>query len=181
MNKLTIAVVLLCCVAGCKPTTEITASWKNPDQQAGNGFTTILITAMTDEINARQTVEDELAAALQKKGYHTIKSIDVMPPTFINGKKTETEDLLSEIYQTGADAILSVSLIDQESQVYVIETSLYEADSKDLLWSVQSETYNPKNLTEFSQEFTNVMMAQMEIDSVITVTNTSELATERNR
>lgn len=201
------AVIIL--VAACSPGTEITGSWKNPKAGEGN-IRSILVTSLTAKTNARETVEADLARALQSKGYQAVKSIEVMPPSFTDGKEPDREALLDKIKGSGVDAILTVALINKETEnryvpgsytyepiprfgyygrfwgyyntwyptlysqgyytedkVYFIETNLYDAKTEDLLWSAQSETYNPGNLASFSKEFSSIVLAKMERDGVI--------------
>ncbi len=223
MNKLLIiSILVIFYFAGCKPATEITGSWKNTNTNiAGNDIHTILVTAMTDRVNVRQTIENDLSSALEKKGYATIKSIDVIPPTFTDGKKPDREKLLSKISGTGADAILTVALIDKETEtrhvpgnaayaplprfsyygtfwgyyntwvptlyspgyyeedkVYFIETNLYDAESEELLWSAQSETYNPSTLASFAEDFSEVVVGKLQEDGLLRPGTGTDLARE---
>jgi hypothetical protein len=222
MNKLAIVVILIVSW-GCKPATEITGSWKNSNATGAAGnINTVLVTALTDRVNARQTVENELAEALEKRGYKTIKSLDVLPPTFTESKDPDKAQLLSKIKETGAEAILTVALIDKETEtryvpgnygyaplprfgyygtfrgyyntwlprlyspgyyeedkVYFIETNLYDAKTEELLWSAQSETYNPSTLAGFSEDFAEAVVAKMEDDGLLKMNNATELARKR--
>jgi hypothetical protein len=210
MKNLIIILVAVFCLAGCKATTEITGSWKNPDVLMVGDVNTILVTALTGRTLARQAMEDELSSALNKQGYKTIKSIDVMPPTLSSGQTLERSDLLSKINGTGANVILTVALIDKETEtryvpgnqgyapisrfgyygtfwgyyntwyptlyspgyyeedkVYFIETNLYDAKTEQLLWSAQSESYNPSSLTDFADEFAEVVVSRLEDDGLL--------------
>ena len=203
-------IIAAACLAGCSPQTQITGSWKNDDAQLAGNLNTILVTALTGRTHARQAVENDIAAALEKKGYQTIKSIDVMPPTFTGGEKPDRQELISKIQDSGADAILTVALIDEETEtryvpgnysyapfprfgyygtfwgyyntwypvlhdpgyyekdkVYFIETNLYDARTEQLLWSAQSETYNPTNLPDFAKQFSEVIISRLEDDGVL--------------
>lgn len=208
-------------LAGCSSSTQITGSWKNTDAQLSSNLNTILVTALTGRTTARQAVENDIAAALEKKGYKTVKSMDVMPPTFTSSRTPDREELLSKIDDTNADAILTVALIDedtesrytpgsvgyapfprfgyygtfwgyyntwyptlydpgyyQEDKVYFIETNLYDAKTEQLLWSAQSETYNPRSLPDFADEFANVVVSRLERDAVLN--GSTDLARERD-
>lgn len=169
-----------------------------------------MVTALTGKTTARQTVENDLALELQKNGYRTLKSIDVIPPTFTEGKEPNKEALLDKINGTDVDAILTVALVDKdtetryvpgnyayapatrfgyygrfwgyytnwypmlfdpgyytEDKVYFLETNLYDADTEELLWSAQSETYNPSGLSDFSKDFSSTIFAKMKKDGVL--------------
>jgi hypothetical protein len=222
--KTNIVIILTAiCFAACSPGTQITGSWKNTNARASTAdINTILVTALTPRVNARQSVENDLASALQKEGYNTIKSIEVLPPTFTDGQKPDKDELLSRIGGSGADAILTVALIDEQTEsryvpgnagyspmprfgyygtfwgyyntwyptlyspgyyeddkVYFIETNLYDAETEELLWSAQSETYNPKSLPDFASEFAEVVVSRMEKDDLLDSDGSTELARER--
>ncbi len=103
----------------CKPSTEVTASWRNPDflpaESAGN-IETIFVTAMTDRTHVRQKVEHDLASALTDAGFKTIKAIEALPPKFTSDEDPDKKKLLEQIRGTGAQAILTVALIDEETE-----------------------------------------------------------------
>lgn len=223
MKRLTIILIALY-FAGCSSsTTQITGSWKNTDAQIPAIMSTILVTALTGRTTARQAVENDIASALQKKGYKTVKSIDIMPPTFTSGRTPDKEELLSKIGDSGADAILTVALIDEETEtryvpgsynyaplprfgyygtfwgyyntwyptlydpgyyeedkIYFIETNLYDAETEQLLWSAQSESYNPRSLPDFADEFSEVVVSQLEDDGIL-MSDRTELARERRK
>jgi hypothetical protein len=193
----------------CSSATEITGSWKSPQVNAEK-ISSVLVTALTSKTNARQTVENDLASALQRSGYKAIKSMDVIPPTFTEGKEPDKEALLAKIKGTDVDVILTVALIDKETEnryvpgnvgyapvsrfgyygrfwgyyntwyptlyspgyytedkVYFLETNLYDARTEELLWSAQSETYNPGGLSDFSGDFASAVLTKMKADGVL--------------
>jgi hypothetical protein len=224
MRKYILYIIGGACLASCSAATEITGSWKNTDATAdGHRIGTILVTALTPKTHVRQTVETDIAAALMENGYQTVKSLDVMPP-FTEGKTPDKNELFSKITETRADAIMTVALIDKETEtryvpgnagyapvprfgyyrtfwgyyntwypmmysegyyeedkVYFIETNIYDARSEELLWSAQSETYNPSSLKDFSEEFADVVVSRMERDGLLIDRDDSkELARERD-
>jgi hypothetical protein len=224
MKKITIAAMIAVLLMNCRPSSEITGSWKNPNQRAAEAtekIESILVTALTERTNARQTIENEVAAALESQGFKTVKSIDVLPPTFTNGQTPDRRELLNRIKDSQADAILTIALIDKETEtrytpgnvayapvprfgyygtfwgyyntwsptlyapgyynedkVYFIETNLYDAESEELLWSAQSETYNPRSLPEFSRGFTRMLVTAMKDEGLLTGGSRTELARE---
>lgn len=204
---LLIGVLLL--IQSCAPETQITASWKNKAVKA-NQVSSIMVTALTDKANVRQVVEEDLAKGLQEKGYKATRSMDVAPPKFTEGSEPDKEELLNKIRKTKIDAILTIALIDKdtetryvpgsygytpvtrfgyygrfggyyntwyptlyspgyytEDKVYFIEANLYDAKTEELLWSAQSETYNPGGLRDFSKDFTSAVIAKMEKDGIL--------------
>src|SRR5690606_13235376 len=106
-------------LAGCRPSTEITASWRNPDfssTESANNIETVFVTAMTDRAHVRQTVEHDLASALSNAGFKTIEAMNVLPPKFTTEKDPDKKEMLEQIRETGAQAILTVALIDEKTE-----------------------------------------------------------------
>lgn len=54
-----------------------------------------------------------------------------------------------------------------EDKVYYYEINLYDAQSEELIWSAQSETYNPASLSKFTEEFASAVLAKMQKDGVL--------------
>ena len=50
---------------------------------------------------------------------------------------------------------------------YYIEGNLFDANSEDILWSVQSESYNPSNLEHFSENYTKLVISQLYEDGLL--------------
>ena len=55
----------------------------------------------------------------------------------------------------------------RQDRIYYMETNLYDAQTENLIWSAQSETYNPKDLSGFSQELANIIANKLEKDGII--------------
>jgi hypothetical protein len=210
MKTIILSVFIGTILGACGSTTEITGSWQS-DNAKDKKINSLLVTGLTSKTNARQTVENDLANQLQKNDYKAIKSMDVIPPTFTEGKEPDKEALLDKIKGTDVDAILTVALIDKETEtryvpgdyaytpisrfgyygrflgyyytwyptlyspgyyaedkVYFLEANLYDAKTEELLWSAQSETYNPRGLSDFSRDFASVLIKKMEKDGLLT-------------
>ena len=191
----------------CAPSTSITGTWKNPESPT-KGIKNLAIVALTDNVLARQQVENELQEALQKSNLIVRKSIELLPPDFQTAK-AEKDEILKRVRQSNIDAILTVSLLDEktesryvpgnmtyapfgfgyygsfggyynylapmmygqgyyrEDKTYFIETNLYDAQSEQLIWSAQSETYNPADLKSFSKDFAKVTADKMRKDGLL--------------
>jgi hypothetical protein len=52
-------------------------------------------------------------------------------------------------------------------KVYYIEGNLFDADNEGILWSVQSETYNPSNIKEFSANYSKLIVTRAKKDGLI--------------
>ena len=48
-----------------------------------------------------------------------------------------------------------------------METNIYDAETEELLWSAQSETYNPSDFENFVKGYVNTLFKQLEKDGII--------------
>jgi len=58
-----------------------------------------------------------------------------------------------------------------QDKQYFLETNFYDPQTKDLLWTAQTETYNPTNLDSFAEEFTQVILAKLKNEGLIDIDN----------
>lgn len=204
---------VLCCTAlvtlmACSPATMVTGSWTSPGK-TDKKYDHIVVAALTGSTSAKGIVEEDFVTALGERGIRVTKSIDVFPPNLKN-EDTDREQLLKNIRGKDVDAILTLSLIDQETEtryvpgsysyapypvypyygsfwgyysfvyprvyspgyytedkIYYIESNLYDAKTENLVWSAQSQTYNPSDLEHFSKGFVRAIVRKMEKDGVL--------------
>lgn len=102
------------CLFSCAPTTKITGSWKNPSPPAKE-YQTIFIATLSSNTIVKSTTENDMALALNKHGFKTIKSIDEFPPTFLNDSIPK-EALMEKVRKKKNDAILTISLLKKETE-----------------------------------------------------------------
>ncbi|WP_145718954.1 DUF4136 domain-containing protein [Chitinophaga japonensis] len=123
---LIVALTGLILLFACTSTTHITGAWKNPEvKPAAQGYDNIFVAAMSRNVNVRTQVENALAAALSTYDKRTLKSIDYFAPRFQETLPSR-EAMLQKIRTAGADAILTTSLIDKQSETrYVPGTAGY--------------------------------------------------------
>ena len=206
------AIVSICiavCLYGCTSTTHITGSWNNPNFP-DQSYDRIFVAAMTDNLQAKQVVEEQLAEKLRDKGIEVAKSSDVFSPNFTDDDTQDKDELLGKIREDNYDAILTISLLDKDSEtryvqgsygyspvtkyrwygdfwgyytywypyvyepgyytqeeVYFFETNLYDAETEKLIWSAQSESYNPTDIELFSEDFAEVILDELEDEKLI--------------
>ena len=110
----------------CSPSTRITASWVEPTaRNTSVTGKTVFIASLTRNLEVRTKLENALAEQATARGINAIKSTDQFRPDFYQQMPTERE-LLAQIRRTGANAILTVSLIDTQSETrYVRGTQTY--------------------------------------------------------
>jgi hypothetical protein len=183
-------------LGACGTTVNMTGTWKAPEAPAA-GYHNIVVAALTANVGAQQVVEAKIAEALQKRGVVAGRSQDVFPPKFNPQTDADKAAAAQKLKDAGYTAVLTVSLVDRESQTryvpgtmsyapypaygwygrfwgyygymygavyspgyyttdktYFLESNLYDLsqDGK-LVWSGQSETYNPNSLESFAKSF----------------------------
>lgn len=52
-------------------------------------------------------------------------------------------------------------------KTYYFESHLFDALSQDLLWSVQSQVYQPDDISSFSKKYTNAVVARLRKDKLL--------------
>lgn len=112
-------------LVACSPSTQITASWHN--EEAENlDYQNVLVAALTRNLEAKSTVEGELAVALQEAGVKVTNSGRLFSPSETRDMEKNRDMLLEKIRQNGSDAILTVALLDEQSETrYVPGASTY--------------------------------------------------------
>lgn len=120
--KYTMVFACVMLIAACSTSTMITSSWRKPGATA-NRYHNIFIAALTSNVPVKREVEDDLQQMLQQRGFTVEKSSDVFPPNFSNQTGQRRELVLGKIQSTGADAILTIALLRQETESHYIPGS----------------------------------------------------------
>ncbi|WP_375585517.1 hypothetical protein [Cyclobacterium xiamenense] len=146
MKKLSILTgVLLLLLTSCAPSVRIIGSWTSPEKKTTEGYSSLFVTALTQNILARQTVEAQLEETIRSQGVSVTGSFTVIPPGF-KSEEADKEKILEEIRKLGSEAILTVTLLDQTSETrYVPGTTVYAPMGigfRGRFWSYYG-TYNP--------------------------------------
>lgn len=198
----------------CSPKTQVTASWKNDN--APQGYGSLFIAALSEDLELRQSIENEFASRLANRDVQTQKSMESLTPDFFDTNEPSKEKILEAIETGQSDGILTIALINiEEDERYVqgggpmaggpmfapmgrfgyygnfwgyynhwygagwnqgyyttdknyfMETNLYDAESLELIWSAQSKTVNPSDMVGFSQEYVDVIKAEMRKEGLI--------------
>jgi hypothetical protein len=126
MKLLTLILFVMACIA-CSPSTVVTGTWKDPQvTQAPTKYKTIFIAPLTTNMTVKASLEDAIADEVTKRGIKALKSSDYFTPGFSKENSPSKEVMMKKIAQTGADAIMTVALIDKEQETrYVPGTRGY--------------------------------------------------------
>ncbi|MGE7777097.1 hypothetical protein [Chitinophaga caseinilytica] len=120
-NYLTLFVIFL--LAACGTTTQVTNFWRASNPSPEKSYNTIFIAAMVHNQNAKQSIENNLAAAAQDRGYKAIKSGDIFPPNFTRENVPSKEAILNKVRELGADAIFTIAVVDKTSETRYVPGS----------------------------------------------------------
>lgn len=126
MRKFNVIAVLLILsvMAACSSSTKILGSWKSPNVPA-EGYKNIFVTALTERIVARQTIETDLNKMLQSQGVNATSNFEIIPIGF-KATPEAKDKVVNAIREAGNDAILTVALLDQTSETrYVPGSTMY--------------------------------------------------------
>lgn len=113
--------VLLALLNSCAgPSTIVTATWEKPDVQ--QQYDDILVASLVSTVSSRAAIEQNIVEALREKGVDASSSIDVIPPRFIEDEDKK-QQIVSTIRDNGADAILTVALIEKDTETRYVPGS----------------------------------------------------------
>ncbi|WP_143961555.1 hypothetical protein [Litoribacter populi] len=115
LPQIVTAATLLLCLASCRPTTEVTASWRDSDRSM-ESYNSIFLAAIVDDLSLRQNLEGEFANRLEGRNVTTTKSIDTFKPTFFDEGQPERDQLVKIIQETECESILTITLIDIDEE-----------------------------------------------------------------
>ena len=109
---LAVLVPLLSCT---RTSTDVITSWKNPDA-AEEGYDRIFVAAFIPDMEAKALVEDEMVALLDSIGIQATTSLTIFPDNFTEEQVEDKGLILDKVRAEGNEAILTISLLDQESK-----------------------------------------------------------------
>ena len=125
MNKLKLLFALLIfalivTVISCSvPTIKTTTSWVNKDKiPLPQPINSVFIIALTDNREVRINLENEVAAAAQKKGITTYKSVEVIGPVDLKMIAPVKDVFLKKLDDLKCESIFTIALIRSTSETY---------------------------------------------------------------
>lgn len=129
MNRLLSALLLLFITTGfygCASSAEIVGTWKNEDV-VPQTYNRIVVAAMTDNMQVRQTLERQLVQELEKKGLQAVPSMAILPA----GDLQDAESVLQKVQGEGYGGIMTVAVVEEKTDVqYVPSTTPYAPVSR---------------------------------------------------
>ena len=138
------------------------------------------VAVLSKNLPARSTIEKDLSSKLVAEKVKATQSLSV----FSHSEKIDTEEerkaAVEKIQSLGHDAIITIVLVKKTEdtryvpgttssiystpgyyemdKIYFVESNVYDAKTAKLVWSAQSETFNPSTLESTSKDFAVVMV-----------------------
>jgi len=112
-------------LTSCSPGIRNIATWANKEKIAAIKPVqhTVFFAVLTQNIEAKFTLENDLARAAEARGIHAIKSLDVYGSILTKENMPSKEAILQKIRDLGCDGIFTSALIDQASETRYIPSS----------------------------------------------------------
>jgi hypothetical protein len=119
-----IVLIPLIWATGCGSSTEFTKNWKDPAFK-GQAFREILVVGMSSDNIARGNMEGSIVKAFSQYGIRGRMGMEVFPPLLFK-EKLSKEEAKDRVKQSGADAVLLISLLDaKDTEWYVPGAVVY--------------------------------------------------------
>jgi hypothetical protein len=109
-------ILIIVIIHSCSSNQTITtATWKTPEKLS-SPYKNILLVGLMSDVAVRETLEGELEVRLYKLGITSQKSIKLFPPSLSNSNTIYKERIIESSKSNKNDAILTISLIDKETE-----------------------------------------------------------------
>ncbi|MFZ4546234.1 MAG: hypothetical protein ACOYN4_02300 [Bacteroidales bacterium] len=208
MKHLLTGLLLLISITACTPPQQILGSWVNREALPKSPYKSIFILALTQDVSAKLTVENELAKAITARGQRAVRSADILMPNLQSNDEGSRSLLTKAIKDAGCDAVFTVALLDVKSEerlekgatyyplthsyydsynryafyyyeevsepdyyitdnTYFIEGNFYDLAEDKLLWSVQSDSYNPSSLESWIHGYSKLLIKHLKNEGLV--------------
>jgi hypothetical protein len=178
-------------LAGCASTT-LQSTWRDP-AFTGAPFKRVFVVALSArDGTARRVLEDVLVGKLKAGGVDAVPGWQ-----FLSDAPMDEAAFAAAVAKTGADSMLMVRLLGVEtqttvwppmgprvgwygvysgwyaypdvtqSQIAVIETTVFDTKTRRAVWSGTSETLNPTSVQKDAPTFADVILAALRKDAVL--------------
>ncbi len=109
--------------------------WVNPDNPKDKTYSSIFITAITADPEARVTVENDLASVATARGLRVVKSIDVIHIDIKNPRVVTKEEVIEKVVQGNCDGVFTVALVKKDESLQYKEGGTAYAASNYYSWN----------------------------------------------
>ncbi len=123
------AFIFVCMLfASCKPVMKTTAAWVNKEKVNPEPYKSVFILVMTDNMEAKINMEQDLAAAATARGLKAYTFLDVFGPIATVEYLPKPEVIVKRVSELPCETIFTVALKDMVSETrYVPESTTFYA------------------------------------------------------
>lgn len=127
-------IILLFGLTACFSSQKVINSWVSPEISSGVTYEKVFVAALTDDLDAKNFVENAVSEKLKEMGISVVKSVDMYPPNFSAYDELVREEKLQKIRETGSDAIFALTLLDVVTEERYHPGTPYTIESEQLLF-----------------------------------------------
>lgn len=120
LKRILLFFMALFSVLACSTSRNTAGVWFNKEKFEGKKFTKVFIVVLTENIEARRQVESELYDAAKARGIAAVRSIDELPPSYLDIKGPSNEKIKDAVKKSNCDGIFEVTLLRKEEEVHYV-------------------------------------------------------------
>ena len=119
------ALTFLYFLISCAPSLKIdtVGAWFNKEKIPPEPIKSVFVIAFTDNATTRVLLEDEIAAAAQKKGLKVYKSLDVIGPVELKQIAPVRDVFIKKLQDLKCETVFTVALLDAQSETHYVPGS----------------------------------------------------------
>jgi hypothetical protein len=101
-------------LAACTPSQKVTSTWINREvlPTVKRPYHSVLILTLTENVHAKNTIEENMAKIIKARGQKAMKSSDVFIPKMSDNSEASQNLIRLAIRKTGCDALFTMALLD---------------------------------------------------------------------
>lgn len=109
---------LVLVIACAGPASLVNGTWKN--DSVNKKYDNVMVASLALIESTDATIENQVTKALQKKGVKTSTNVKLTQED-LNDNETQKEDLLQKIQDSDVDAVLTISVVDSDTETRYVE------------------------------------------------------------
>ncbi len=123
----------IACMPGCSSskkasTVTVIGAWVKKDSLPATPRNSVFITVLTQNMNVRSSMENDLASEATANGIKAVRSLSVLTPVTGVPDSVIIEVFTRKVKESGCSTLLMVSLLDSKNETKYIEGSSYTYD-----------------------------------------------------
>jgi hypothetical protein len=118
---------ILFLAAACAPSQKVTSAWVNQEAlpTVKRPYHSILVLALTENPNAKSTIEEQMLKLIKSRGQKALKSSDIFIPKMDDNSEASRNLINLAIRKSGCEAVFTIALLDVKKEEYYQPGSAY--------------------------------------------------------